>query len=888
MSNLRRLTKEALRTGKIQFSRESDIFQRKIDIQDGGIEPVYWDRFNAERSWEEFELSESAFRNTIKEQEPNKFSFIHNNPGIWINIIKALCSVFFIDDVYSVVRSDGKDFSLEFIKYVKRVLSKLPIHFPDKFTTLTNCEVSEHTKIHRFIKHSLDFSKAHILPFFKRKQPCVARDPVKVEREKLAYLWSKNQKQAINIVKNNGFECTTAKCEISEENLFNHFSNKCKDIPIPDAPLPYGEEATPPPPSWVPLPDPFTQKEVRAVIKKLPRGKSPGKDRVSYDAIKKRADVLTPAITAIFNVCLAHRRIPTEWKEGLITLLPKTENNLDNIDNWRPISLLSSFYKIFMCALQNRLMPWIVDTTRLSQRQKGSLPRNGLQEHVFCLQTAVRDFLHSSSKLFIEFVDLRDAFGSLNHPFMFDALSRSGYPLYAIQLIKDAYNGSSFCVKYQAGITQRISRGRGIIQGCPISVIAFEQAMDAWLRWINHGFAISTTPCPIQGYVDDISMISTSVEGIRDMTQKTDLFVQSAGMQVKHRKCALLHGQRSGCSWYTRSKTHLTELFIQEERIPIYPREQSYKYLGYEIRIDNVCEQTEHLIQTFKDMLVKIDSSLLPTCAKIESINVICMSSISFYFPNMIFLEKQLDALETEIVSYVRHWLGLNKSSTRSFMFLPRSKGGLGLINPRLSYYSKHLAFVLSALNSDDMAVRNCARTSLSLHFSKRKAVVDPDSETSFAGYAVDGNKIVKLSKVYWPRSNWLHVFEMCQRENMSLNFSEVLDCYKFSIIVDENTSFNVSDPKIFQNIYKNMKIKSLELKFTSLASQGRVARETRGAVDTRFTSVLLTNTTITNDLISFVYRSRLQLLQCNSLLHTYYASGKHCRPFTKNATIGL
>ena len=112
----------------------------------------------------------------------------------------------------------------------------------------------------------------------------------------------------------------------------------------------------------------------------------------------------------------------------------------------------------------------------------------------------------------------------------------------------------------------------------------------------------------------------------------------------------------------------------------------------------------------------------------------------------------------------------------------------------------------------------------------------------------------------------------------MSLLFSKVLDSYTFSIIVDENTSFNVSDPKVFQNIYKNMKIKSLELKFTSLVSQGRVARETRGAVDTRFTSVLLTNTTITNDLISFVYRSRLQLLQCNSLLHTYYATGKHCR----------
>ena len=74
--------------------------------------------------------------------------------------------------------------------------------------------------------------------------------------------------------------------------------------------------------------------------------------------------------------------------------------------------------------------------------------------------------------------------------------------------------------------------------------------------------------------------------------------------------------------------------------------------------------------------------------------------------PTQCFLEKQLNELENEITSYVRHWLRLNDSSTRSYFFTPRSKGGLGIINPKVAYYAKHLQFYQSVLNCDDKSVR--------------------------------------------------------------------------------------------------------------------------------------------------------------------------------------
>lgn len=115
-------------------------------------------------------------------------------------------------------------------------------------------------------------------------------------------------------------------------------------------------------------------------------------------------------------------------------------------------------------------MPWIVDTNRLSKRQKGAMPRNGLQENVFCLlRSRISDFLHSSSSsLFVAFFrDIRDAFGTIDHhQFMIrEMVEEAGYPQEFIDdITSDIYHKkSTFQVKKSGGrLTRSIQRGKGI------------------------------------------------------------------------------------------------------------------------------------------------------------------------------------------------------------------------------------------------------------------------------------------------------------------------------------------------------------------------------------------------------------------------------------------
>ena len=298
---------------------------------------------------------------------------------------------------------------------------------------------------------------------------------------------------------------------------------------------------------------------------------------------------------------------------------------------------------------------------------------------------------------------------------------------------------------------------------------------------------------------------------------------------------------------------------------------QSYTYLGHDINLSATSEegQIETIIDDFKTTMANIDIAPLPVAAMIQAVNIMATSNLHFYFPNIMFSEKTLDTIEDTIVFYVRSWLGLNNSSTRPFFFCPRAKGGLGLISPRIMYHAKKLSFHLSMLNNDDTHTREAARNSLQLHLSKRKCL--PSTATdgdNFAGYKTDNNyRLVKTSKVNWRRSPWVHLNEICIRTGVRLRKND--DSYVLVIAPDQEVQFSCKDPSAFFTLFKTMQLNNMHEELKKKDSQGRMARTEN--VDFTLSVSHLTNVKISDNVLKFVVKARLQLVECNTLLNLYY-----------------
>jgi hypothetical protein len=303
----------------------------------------------------------------------------------------------------------------------------------------------------------------------------------------------------------------------------------------------------------------------------------------------------------------------------------------------------------------------------------------------------------------------------------------------------------------------------------------------------------------------------------------------------------------------------------------MFSNTQPYTCLGHNINLSATSEEEEvnTIVQDFQSTLEKIDVAPLPVAAKLQAINVMATSKLHFYFPNIQFSDKTLDKIEDAIVFYVRSWCGLNSSSTRAFMFCARSSGGLGLFNPRLIYYAKKLSFHLSALNSDDDQTRHTARRSLELHMNKRKCEQADLQQDNFAGFITDNNyRVIKMSKVVWRKSHWIHLNELCCKLGIKLQLREDGQ-YVLIVKADEEVEMVFDNSQAFFTCFKKLKLDNKLTDWKDKVSQGRIARADN--IDCTLSSAHLVNLHLSDSLVRFVLKARLQLTECNSLLHIYY-----------------
>lgn len=97
-------------------------------------------------------------------------------------------------------------------------------------------------------------------------------------------------------------------------------------------------------------------KELDDIIKKTPFNKSPGPDGLPFEFYRCFWEEIKEFILNVFNECAANGELTESMKQGVITLIPKPNKDVLYLDNWRPITLLNSDYKLLACLYANTML----------------------------------------------------------------------------------------------------------------------------------------------------------------------------------------------------------------------------------------------------------------------------------------------------------------------------------------------------------------------------------------------------------------------------------------------------------------------------------------------------------------------------------------------------
>lgn len=110
--------------------------------------------------------------------------------------------------------------------------------------------------------------------------------------------------------------------------------------------------------------------EIVKAAKSLKSNKSPGLDNILNERLKSTINLMCPLYVKLFNLILDTGIVPESWTLGSIKPIFKNKGGPKDPDNYRPITLLSSFGKLFNTIINNRLNNFVENKILLAAHKQ--------------------------------------------------------------------------------------------------------------------------------------------------------------------------------------------------------------------------------------------------------------------------------------------------------------------------------------------------------------------------------------------------------------------------------------------------------------------------------------------------------------------------------------
>ncbi|GMQ01732.1 hypothetical protein CsSME_00048274 [Camellia sinensis var. sinensis] len=168
-------------------------------------------------------------------------------------------------------------------------------------------------------------------------------------------------------------------------------------------------------------------------------------------------------------------RLSHEMNSSFITLIPK-KVNAGQLNDYRPISLIGSIYKILSKVLASRLKSVMSEV--ISETQSAFVGERNILDGVLIANEVVDGWKKSKKRGLLLKLDFEKAFDSINWGFLFSMLSNFGFGYKWISWMVECISTVRISVLVNGSPTKEFNPQKGLRQGDPLSPFLFNLAAE--------------------------------------------------------------------------------------------------------------------------------------------------------------------------------------------------------------------------------------------------------------------------------------------------------------------------------------------------------------------------------------------------------------------------
>lgn len=432
----------------------------------------------------------------------------------------------------------------------------------------------------------------------------------------------------------------------------------------------------------------ISEKNLKDIIGKTHNWKTPGPDKTQnywYKYLPSTHKELTKCIQHVIN---NPHELPEFITQGITYIQPKSKTTQDPA-NYRPITCLSTLYKIITSLITSKIYTHLEEKHIMSEEQKGCRKNSqGCKEQLVIDSIILKQAEFNQRNLHMCYIDYQKAFDSIPHSWLLHVLEiykiNPKIIIFLSNAMKSWRTRIVLSTENNKLETPEINIKTGIFQGDSLSALWFCLALNPLSNTLKNsqiGFQLKHNKKTLNTinhlfYVDDLKLYAPTRNKLEQLIHITEKISEDIQMKFGLTKCKTIHIEKGKLvnedSIQTTSQGLIESMTVEE----------TYKYLGIRqsTQIDKA-NVKKNLIKTFTERTTQIFRTQLNSKNLSKAINTYAIPTLTYSFGVISWTKTELEQLNRTVRTLMTKHRNHHPRACIQRVTLPRHLGGRGFID---------------------------------------------------------------------------------------------------------------------------------------------------------------------------------------------------------------